>query len=210
MRLCCTRSAPKAHQKRTKRSTLPYHHQNNQNISADYVMCFHTSISAGTFFTLQNYNQIYINCLVWFALIALWFCMWLFFWTFCPLAGSLDSGVAAQGAVAGMLPETSRPWYSSTSLASSDLASPGAVRLPSANPSTATPSQGNGGEFYPKQHLFGFFAPCIYLHPCWITTRSHLWVCALEDRQDHEEWRHAFFTSDFEMQFTSVGHDSPC
>ena len=162
MRLCRTRSAPKAHQKRTKLSTLPYHHQNNQNISADYVMCFHTSISAGTFFTLQNYNQIYINCLVWFALIALWFCMWLFFWTFCPLAGSLDSGVAAQGAVAGMLPETSRPWYSSTSLASSDLASPGAVRLPSANPSTATPSQGNGGEFYPKQHLFGFFAPCIF------------------------------------------------
>ena len=132
----------------------------------------------------------------------------IFFWTFCPLAGSLDSGVAAQGAVAGMLPETSRPWYSSTSLASSDLASPGAVRLPSANPSTATPSQGNGGEFYPKQHLFGFFAPCIYLHPCWINTRSHLWVCALEDWQDHEEWRHTFFTS--EIKFTSVGHDSPC
>ena len=198
------KSAPKAH--KTQHCPIPSTKQSK--ISADYVTHLHTSISAGTFFTLQYYNQIYINCLVWFALIALWFCMWLFFWTFCPLAGSLDSGVAAQGAVAGMLPETSRPWYSSTSLASSDLASPGAVRLPSANPSTATPSQGNGGEFYPKQHLFGFFAPCIYLHPCWINTRSHLWVCALEDRQDHEEWRHTIFTS--VMKFTSVGHDFPC
>lgn len=49
------------------------------------------------------------------------------------------SAAVAAAAGAGMLSDSSRPWYSSTSLASSDLASP-TVRLPNSVP----PSQTNG------------------------------------------------------------------